>query len=154
MQTKIWFSYMIFLKVTSAKRQSFLKIYHLVRRSKYSLFCRKVMFCYQGIQGFFLLSHDLSNLWRHGEYWYMRPSAFWIYLLNRNSFSQQTWPTDRYKQGQLRSEIFWKIWRAESKFQVIFTLPTCSNDSWTSFTSYKIPMFYFSEKVKRSHYNW
>ena len=25
---------------------------------------------------------------------------FWIYLLNRNSLSHQTWPVDRYKQGQ------------------------------------------------------
>ena len=25
---------------------------------------------------------------------------FWIYLLNQNSWSHQTWPTDRCKQGQ------------------------------------------------------
>ena len=25
---------------------------------------------------------------------------FWIYLLNHNSLSHQTWPIDRYKQGQ------------------------------------------------------
>ena len=31
---------------------------------------------------------------------------FWIYLLNHNSYSHQTWPIDRYEQGQWFSVIF------------------------------------------------
>ena len=35
------------------------------------------MFCPQDIQVFvFLTIHDLPNLWRHDEYLYIRPGAF------------------------------------------------------------------------------
>ena len=36
---------------------------------------------------------------------------FWIYLLNHNSLSHQTWSIDRYKQGSQFSGTFWTIWR-------------------------------------------
>ena len=56
---------------------------------------------------------------------------FWIYLLNRNSLSHHTWPTDRYEQGQYFWGIFWTIWRTGAKFQVLFNLATCPNYSIT-----------------------
>ena len=45
---------------------------------------------------------------------------FWLYLLNHNSLSHQTWPIYRYKQGQQFSAIFWTIWKTRAKFQVLF----------------------------------
>ena len=65
---------------------------------------------------------------------------FWIYLLNNNSLSHQTWPIDRSKQGQLFSGIFWTVWRTGAKFQVLFNLVTCSNYSTTNYV--KIPVFH------------
>ena len=72
---------------------------------------------------------------------------FWIYFLNHNSISHHTWPTDRYKQGQYLSGIFWTIWRTGAKFQVLFNLATCCNYLITSYV--KIPVFHFFEKVKK-----
>ena len=72
---------------------------------------------------------------------------FWIYLLNHNSLSHHTWPTDRYKQGQYFSGIFWTILRTRGKFQDLFNLTTCSKYSITSYV--KIPVFHFFEKVKK-----
>ena len=57
---------------------------------------------------------------------------FWIYLLNHNSLSHQTWPIDRYKQEQQFSGIFWTIWATGAKFQVLFNGATCSNYSITN----------------------
>ena len=72
---------------------------------------------------------------------------FWIYLLNHNSISHHTWPTDRYKQGQYFSAIFWTIWRTGAKFQVLSNLATCFKKSINSYV--KIPVFHFFEKVKK-----
>ena len=36
----------------------------------------------------------------------MRQGAIWIYLLNHNFLTHQTWPVDRYKQGQYFQESF------------------------------------------------
>ena len=72
---------------------------------------------------------------------------FWIYLLNQNSLSGQTWPNDRHNQGQWFSGISWTIWRTGAKFQVLFNLATCSNYSITSYV--KIPVSYSFEKVNK-----
>ena len=65
----------------------------------------------------------------------------WIYLLNHNSLSHQSWSTDRYKQGQYFSEIFWTIWRTGVEFQAQFNLATCSSYSITNYV--KFPVFHF-----------
>ena len=70
-----------------------------------------------------------------------------IYLLNHNSLSHNTWPTDRCEQGQYFSGTFWTIWRTGDKVQVLFNLATCSNYSITSYV--KIPVFHFFEKVNK-----
>ena len=72
---------------------------------------------------------------------------FWIYLLNCNSLTHQTWPIDRYKWGQCISEIFWTIWRTENKFQALFSIATCSNYSITNYV--KFTMFHFFERVNK-----
>ena len=72
---------------------------------------------------------------------------FWIYILNHNSLSHQTWPIDRSKQGQIFSGIFWTIWRTGAKSQVLFSLATYSNYSTTNYA--KIPVFQFFEKVNK-----
>ena len=72
---------------------------------------------------------------------------FWIYLLNHGSMSHQTLPTDGYKQGQYFSGVFWTIWWARAKFQVLFNLATCSNYTITSYV--KSPVFHFFEKVNK-----
>ena len=74
---------------------------------------------------------------------------FWIYLLNYNSLSHQTWSIDRCKQGQWFSEIFWTIWRTGFKFQVFSHLLTSSNDSVMNYV--KFPVFHFFEKVNKGH---
>ena len=76
---------------------------------------------------------------------------FWIYLLNHNSISHHTWPTGRYKQGQYFSAIFWTIWRTGAKLQVLSNLATCFKYSISSYV--KIPVFHFSEKVKKGQLN-
>ena len=72
---------------------------------------------------------------------------FWIYLLNHNSISHHTWPTNRYKQGQYFSAIFWTIWRTGAKFQVPSNLAIYFKYLLTSYV--KIPVFHFFEKVKK-----
>ena len=72
---------------------------------------------------------------------------FWIYLLNHNSISHHTWPTDRYKQGQYFSAIFWTIWRTGATLQVLSNLATCFKYSISSYV--KIPVFHSFEKVKK-----
>ena len=72
---------------------------------------------------------------------------FWIYLFNYNSISYHTWPTDRYKQGQYFSAIFWTIWRTGAKLQVLSNLAIFFKYSITSYV--KIPVFQFFEKVKK-----
>ena len=75
---------------------------------------------------------------------------FWICLLNHNSLRHQTWPVDRYKQGQYFSGIFWTIWRTGTKFQVLFNLAACSNYFITNYIT--IPVFHFFEKVNNGHF--
>ena len=70
---------------------------------------------------------------------------FWIYLLNHNSLSHQTWQIDRYEQGQQLPGIFWTIWRTGARFQVLFNLATCSNYSITNYV--KIPVSHFFENM-------
>ena len=71
---------------------------------------------------------------------------FWIHLLNHNSLTHQTCSTDRYKQGQYFSEIFWTIWRTGAKFQAILNLPT--NSSYSKASNYvKFPVFCFFEMM-------
>ena len=67
---------------------------------------------------------------------------FWVYLLNYNSLSHQTWPINRYRQLQWFSGILWTIWRTGTNFQVLFNLANCSNYSTTNYA--KIPVFHFS----------
>ena len=74
---------------------------------------------------------------------------FWIHLLNYNSFSQQTWPFNRYKQLQWFSGILWIIWRTGTNFHVLFNLATCSNYSITNYA--KIWVFHFFEKMNKGH---
>ena len=74
---------------------------------------------------------------------------FWMHRLNHNLLTHQTWPTDRYIQGQKFSWIIWTIWRTGAKFQVLFNLVTCSNYSIINYA--KIPVFYFFEKVNKGH---
>ena len=45
---------------------------------------------------------------------------FWIYLLNQNSLTHQTWSIDRYQQRQYFSEIIWMTWMTGAKFQALF----------------------------------
>ena len=52
---------------------------------------------------------------------------FWIYLLNHNSISDHTLPTDRYKRGQYFSAAFWTVWRTGVKLQVLSNLAPASN---------------------------
>ena len=59
----------------------------------------------------------------------------WIYFLNHNSLSHQTWPTDRYKQEKWFSGIFWSIGRTRAKFLVHFNLATCTNYSVISYVN-------------------
>ena len=73
---------------------------------------------------------------------------FWIDHLNYNSLAHQTWPIDRYKQGQWFSGIFWRIWRTGTKFQVHFYLATYSNYSITNYV--KISVFHFYGTFKTS----
>ena len=72
---------------------------------------------------------------------------FWIYLLNHDSLTHQTWSIDRYKQRQYFSEIFLTIWRIGATFQALFNLAICSNYSITNYV--KFPEFIFFEKVNK-----
>ena len=72
---------------------------------------------------------------------------FWLYLSNHNSWSYQTWPVDRYKQGQSFSAIFWIIWRTGARFQVFFNLEAYPNYSITNYV--KITVFHSFEKVNK-----
>ena len=102
-----------------------------------------------GLRGFACPSapnqHRVCNLSRNVNTWDW--VYFWIYLLNHNSLSYQTWPIDRYKQKQYFSEIFWMIWRTGAKFQALFNLATCSNYSTTNYVKFQV--FHFFERVNK-----
>ena len=73
---------------------------------------------------------------------------FYIYLLNHNSLTHQTWSIDRCKQGQYFSEIFWAIQKTGAKVQAFFNLATCSNYLRTNYI--RFPVLHFFERVN----NW
>ena len=75
---------------------------------------------------------------------------FWIYLLNHNWLTHQTWPIDRYKQAQYFSQISWAIWKTGAKFQAPFNLATCTNYSVTNYV--KFPVFHFFERVNKGEF--
>ena len=66
---------------------------------------------------------------------------FWIYLLNHNSWSRQTWLINICKQGQQLSVIFWTTWRTGARFQVLLIFAACPNYTITIYV--KIPVFLF-----------
>ena len=139
------------LKVTSATKQYLLKMCHLRHRLRKCWFCRKAMFRSQDFQ----LSVFLIIPWFTKYYVMMSIGTwdnvhFWIYLLNRNSLSHQAWPSDRYQQEIKFSEIFSKILRTGTRFQVLFNFATCSNYSVTNYA--KIPVFHFFEKVNKGQW--
>ena len=82
-------------------------MWHLRHGLRILLFFGKVMFRSQDIQDFVFLTiplfnKSLSSWWVHVM---MSISTwdrvhFWMYHLNHNSLSHQTWPTDRYEQGK------------------------------------------------------
>ena len=121
---------------------------YLRHKLRIFLFHRKIMFHSQDIQVFLFLtiswftkSDVIMSRWDRAH--------FWIYLLNHNSLNHQTWPIDRYKQGQSFSVIIWTIWRTEATFQAFFNLAACSNYSTTNYV--KTPIFHFFEKVNKEH---
>ena len=87
------------LKVTSTTKQYFLRMCHLRHRSRIFLFDKKIMFRSWDIQVFSILKHPMfyqicdvmMSTWDMVH--------FWIYLLNHNSLTDQTWSTDTCKQG-------------------------------------------------------
>ena len=83
------------LKVTSATKW----LCHLRHKFRIFLFCRKVMFRFQDIQVFVFSTipwFSISDVMMSITTW--DRVQFWVYLLNHNSLSHQTWPVDRYKQ--------------------------------------------------------
>ena len=124
---------------------------HLRYRLRIFLFRRKVIFHSQDIQAFVFLTIP----WFTNDDVMMSIGTwdsvhFWIYLLNHNLLSHQTWPVDRYKQGQQFSGIFWKIWRNVAKFRAIFNLATCSYYSLTNYVM--IPVFHLFQKVNMGQF--
>ena len=99
----------------------------------YVLFSRYSSFCIL-VTSQWVLVHETRYIFEY---------IFWIY----KSWSHQTWPNDRYKQGQWFSVIFWTIWETGARFQDLFNLATCPNYSITKYA--KIPVFRFFEKVNK-----
>ena len=110
----------------------------------------RIMFCSRDIQVFVFLIIP----------WFTKPVTWWvlvheagtyryIYLLNHNSLSHQTWPIDRYKWGKQFSGIFWTIWSTGAKFQVLFNLASFSNYSINDYV--KIPVFHVFNKENKRH---
>ena len=99
------------------------------------------------------LRHMLKFVWYHREVMFSRVSSFcifthpmiyqicdvmmslstwervhfWIYLLNHDSLSHQTWSIVKFKQGQYFSGMLWTIRWTGDKLQVFSNLTTCSN---------------------------
>ena len=73
---------------------------------------------------------------------------FWLYLLNHNSLSNQTWSIDIYIcKGNNFQKSFQQFGGLGLGFQVLFHLATCSNYSVTNYV--KISAFHFFEKVNK-----
>ena len=132
------------LKVTSTtKRWYLLKLCHMRHSLIIFLFQRKAMFRSQDIQIFCILNdlmiYQICDVMMSISTW--DRLHFWIYLLKYNSLSHQTWPVDRYKQGQCSSWIFWTIWRTGARFQVLFNLATSSIYSKKLCQDSNVPFF-------------
>ena len=122
---------------------------HLRHRLRTFLFHRKVTFHSRDIQFFFIFNHPMiyqicETMISIGTWGRVH---IWIYLLNHNSLTHQTWSIER--QGQYFSEIFWNIWRTGAKFQTLFNLATYSNYSITNYI--KSPVFHFFERGNKGH---
>ena len=126
---------------------------HLRRRLRIFLFHRKVMSLSQDIQVFVIFNnpkiYKICDVMMSISTW--DKVHFWLYLLNHNSLSHQTWSIDRCKQGQYFSGIFSTIWSTGARFQVLFNLATCSNHSITNYC--KIPVFHFFKNVNNRQLN-
>ena len=126
-------------------------MYDLSHRLIIFLFRRKVVFRSQDIQVFVFLA--IPRFRKSVTPWwvlvYETGCIFWIYLLNHNSLTHQTWSIDRWKQEKYFSETFLTIWRTGVMFQALFNLATCSNYSIINYV--KIPVFHFFEKVNKWH---
>ena len=113
---------------------------HLRHRQRiFFLFHRKVMFRSQDIQVSIFLTTmicQICDVMISIKTWDM--VHFLIYLLNHNSLTHETWSIDRYKQGQLFSEIFCAVWRTRPKFQAFFNLATCSNYPITNYVKFPV----------------
>ena len=100
--SNICFYFSLFLKFTTTIKRQLLKMCHLRHRLRIFLFCRKVMFRFKDVKLFFIFNHPII----YQIYDIMMGVTtrcrvrFCIYLLNHNSFSNQTWSTGWYKQGQ------------------------------------------------------
>ena len=73
---------------------------------------------------------------------------FWIYLLNYNSLSHQTWPINRYKDNKIQ-ESFEQFRGLRLISMSFFNVATCFNYSITNYV--QILMFHFFEKVNKEH---
>ena len=123
-------------------------MYYLSHRLRIFLFHRKVMIRFWDIQVFVFLM--ISWFTKSVTSWWLLVKEtvhFWIYLLNHNSLTHQTWSINRYKQGEYFSEIFCTIWRTGAKFQILFNSAICSNYSITNYV--KFPVFHISERVDK-----
>ena len=121
MENKPQFSKLLLplLKFTSATKLLLLKICYLRNRLRIFLFSRKAIFHSLDIQVFVFLT--IPSFSKSVMSWWVLVHErvhFWVYLSNYNSLSHQTWVTDRCKQGQYFSGVFWTIWRTGPKFQV------------------------------------
>ena len=127
-------------------------MYHLKHRFRFFSFRRKSYVPFSRYSSFCIFNHSMiyqiCDVMMSISAW--GRVHFWIYLLNNNSLSHQTWPVDRYKQGQYFSGILWTIWRSGLNFHVLFNLPTCSNYTITSYIM--ISVFHFFEEVNKGHF--
>ena len=117
------------------------------------LFHSKFMFCSQDIQVFlfynYTMIYQIFDVMISISIW--GRLHFWVYCLNYNSLTLQTWSIDRYKQGEYFSEILWTIWRTGANFQAFFNLATCSNYSVTSYVKFLV--FHYFERVNKGESN-
>ena len=120
---------------------------------KFFLFHSKFMFCSQDIQVFlfynYTMIYQIFDVMISISIW--GRLHFWVYCLNYNSLTLQTWSIDRYKQGEYFSKILWTIWRTGANFQAFFNLATCSNYSVTSYVKFLV--FHYFERVNKGESN-
>ena len=120
---------------------------------KIFLFHSKFMFCSRDIQVFlfynYTMIYQIFDVMINISIW--GRVHFWVYCLNYNSLTHQTWSIDRYKQGEYFSEILWTIWRTGANFQAFFNLATCSNYSVTSYVKFLV--FHYFERVNKRESN-